>query len=375
MARILVTGGGTGGHLFPALAVAKEFVGTGHEVLYVGSTAGLEARRPWTESFPRILLPVRGYLRGSWSSALAATAVVPRWLLAARGTLRRFRPDVVAGFGGYASAPSLLAARCQKIPYVLHESNARAGVVNRFFRSKATQVLLSFPSDRPDPPAGTQRDGLVTGTPVRFAIASLRRGGAFRRRCLRRFGLPEARSTLLIMPGSQGSRRLNELVLAGLDRWAEVPRLSLLWMTGERGSAPFESAARRAPLPCSVVPFIDRVDEAYGAADLFLGRAGSSTLAELACARLPAVLVPYPHAAGDHQRRNAERFARAGAAVVVDEREATPESLVEAARGVLPKRKLAMMSAAAGGLAHPRATQEIAEEILRVIGSIDRGAS
>jgi len=365
VASFVVTGGGTGGHLFAALAVGDALVARGHRVSYVGSESGLEARRPWDRGYARHLLPVAGLARKSLGTALRSVVSIPSWWFAGRRLLADLSPAVVVGFGGYAAAPMLFAARRAGVPIVLHESNATRGLVTRLFARAASVLCLGVPSETPANSSISSRGVLVTGNPVRPLIASLAGRRPAKANARKAFGLPARGRVLVIMPGSQGSSRLNALVASSLARLSELPRLALLWMSGEREHSSVEAAARHARLPSAVFPFIERVELAYSAADLFLGRSGSGTLAEIACAGLPSVLIPFPGAAGGHQLANARAFASAGAAEVREESALSTETLVRAISDALESRRNARMARAAASLARPGAADAIADAVER----------
>jgi UDP-N-acetylglucosamine--N-acetylmuramyl-(pentapeptide) pyrophosphoryl-undecaprenol N-acetylglucosamine transferase len=335
--RLLISGGGTGGHLSPALAVAQAFRDEQPQapVLLVGRAGGLEERVVPAAGFQLETLRVRGLDRDApWKNALLP-ALLPAALAAALRVVDRFRPDVVLGVGGYVMAPALGAAGVRRLPYVLQVSES-GGLANRMFRRGAAAACVTFPRDVEAFPT---RRTVLTGYP-------LRRG--FRR------GTPRVPpEVLLVMGGSQGARRLNRAVWGALDgllrRFREVVHL-----TGFQGER--EAAGLRRP-GYRPLPFSEEVPELMAGADLIVCRAGVGTCAELTAVGLPAVLVPGPFGGG-HQERNAEELARAGAAVRVADSDLSPEVLLRVLDG-LGEGRLRAMARASAGLGRPDAARAI----------------
>lgn len=310
MDKILLTTGGTGGHIFPALAVAEELRRRrpGTNLLFVGSLYGPEGRLCAQAGIPFAGLPVRGFL-GRGVRALGAAARMSLAVGRAVALVRGFRPDAVAGFGGYAAFAPMLAGRLLGVPCLLHEQNAVAGTSNRLLARLARKVCVSLPDTQGFPPEKC----VLTGNPVRAAIA-----GVAQRR-----GNESGRGTrrLLVLGGSQGAHSLN-LLLPGLLERLRVENVEIRHQCGQRDLAATRAAyAEHGYAPACVSAFIDDMAEAYAWADLVLCRAGASTVAEVCAAGLPSVLVPFPAAIHDHQTRNAAVLARAGAALLVQERD------------------------------------------------------
>ena len=305
MDNIILTTGGTGGHIFPALAVAEELRrrNPNANLLFVGSLYGPEERLMRQAGIPFEGLPVRGLL-GRGFKAVGAGAQMALAVGKAVGILRRFKPDVVAGFGGYAAFAPMLAARILGVPGVLHEQNAIAGASNRFLARLARRVCISLPNTS----GFDMKKCVFTGNPVRAAVSAV--GQVDRHRQTRR---------LLVMGGSQGAHALNAFMLENLAefRGAGVEIRHQTGITDEGSARAAYVAAGYAP-EC-VSAFIDDMAGAYAWADVALCRAGASTVAELCAAGLPSVLVPFPYAIHDHQTRNAEVLTRSGAAVLVPE--------------------------------------------------------
>ncbi len=356
--RIVLTTGGTGGHIFPALAAAEEIRRQcpEAELLFVGSCFGPEARLAEQAGVPFAGLAVRGVL-GRGLRALPALARMGRAVFEARKLLKAFGPHAAAGFGGYASFAPLAAARWLDVPVVLHEQNAVPGAVNRFCGRFAQRVLLSLP-DRSG--AFDSARCLLTGNPVRKAVIEAGR---------RRPAVRSGSKRLLVMGGSQGARAINSVILASLDRLAAAG-VQIRHQTGaadlDRVLAGYRAHGRAVD---GVAAFIENMAEAYAEADLVLCRAGASSTAELAAAGRPSVLIPFPHATHDHQRYNALALVEAGAAIMVEEKACPSTDVAGLILGLLNNpSELDRMAAAASACAAPDAAADAARAILATAG-------
>lgn len=366
--RLCIAGGGTGGHVFPALATAAAVRTRAREavLLFVGTASGLEARLVPAAGHPFETIRVRGLTGKALTDRLAALAVLPGALWQSRRILRRFRPDVVLGVGGYVAGPVLAAAALGGTPTVLHEQNAIPGLTNRLLCRVATAVAVSFEAARAHLPA---RRVVVTGNPVRADLF-----GHPREASREAFGLSRDRTTLLVFGGSQGARRLNEAMREAAEALA-VRRadLQLLHVTGERDREAVAAAYAAVHLRAVVLPFIEAMGAAYAAADLVICRAGATTVAELAALGKPAILVPFPHAANDHQRHNAAALAAGGGALLIPERDLTGALLAERTLALSQDPvRLAMMARAAAAAGRPDAAERLAELLLEVAGRAAR---
>lgn len=302
-ARLLIAGGGTGGHLFPALAVAAawERLNPGGEVLFVGTPRGLEARI-LPERGKRLALLTVGQLKGGgWRGRLATLAGLPGALWQALKVVRSFAPQVVLGVGGYASAPAVAAAWLLRIPTLLHEQNALPGLTNRLLGRVADEVLLGFAEAAP---RFAGRPVVVTGNPVRADLLALERLAADDGAALR----------LLVFGGSQGAKVFSEVVPAALAQLcrAGAPPIEVRQQARAEDVDGVRAAYAAAGVKAEVRPFIEEMAAAYGWADLVIARGGASTVAELAVVGRAALLVPLPSAADDHQTANAQALAAAG---------------------------------------------------------------
>jgi len=355
--RLLLAGGGTGGHLFPAVALAQLLLkqDSGAKVLFVGTERGLEQRL-----LPKLELPLEtvdmvGVVGRGWRGRFELLPKLLKSLGQARKIVKSFRPDMVVGVGGYASVPVLLAARLAGIPYVIHEQNALPGLSNRLLGKGARRIFLSFP----DSGQGFSPDRvMVTGNPLRQGLEQVGEK------------LPEP-GTLLIFGGSRGARAINQAVMAMLPLFKEWPeRPAILHQTGEEDLAEVRRAYREAGLDeDQVVPFIDDMAAAYNSASLVVCRAGATTLAELAVTGRPAVLIPFPFAAADHQTANARAVEKAGAAEVLVQSDLTPESLAMKIQILFGDREhLRVMAACGRSIGHPGAAEKILKECRRLVG-------
>ncbi len=358
MARVMILAGGTGGHVFPALAVAGWLRDHGHEVCWMGGMAGLERRLVPAAGFPLEAVAVGG-LRGKGVQALlTAPVMLLRALWQAGRILRRRRPQVVLGMGGYAAGPGGLMAWLLGIPLVIHEQNRVPGTTNRWLAPRARRVLEGFP--------GTFADDLKpcwTGNPLRKEIVALGPKPA-----------GDSPPRLLVVGGSLGAQALNETVPRAL---AQVSVPLQVWHQCGRGNAAATLAAyRQAGVEARVTEFIDDMAAAWHWADVAVCRAGAMTVSELAAAGVAAVLVPYPHAIDDHQTRNAEYLAARGAARLLPQAQLTPARLAQTlAELVAEPQKLRAMGAAARRAARLDATETVARICLGEIdGTQDPGS-
>jgi len=353
--RVLVMAGGTGGHVFPALAVAEALRARGAAVQWLGSRGGMESRLVPARGYPFHAVAVRG-LRGrgpvGW---LQAPWRVLRAVGGALAVLRRVAPHVVLGMGGYASGPGGVAAWLLGRPLVIHEQNAIPGLTNRILARLARTVLEAFPGSFPAPARARH-----TGNPLRAEIAAL----AARETTPRPAGAP---LRVLVLGGSQGARALNEAVPAALAALGARAAVEVRHQAGERNLDAARAAYEAHGLDVEPLAFIDDMAASYAWADLVLCRAGAMTVAELAAAGVASVLVPFPFAVDDHQSANARYLGDAGAALVVPERELQPAQLAGLLADLASAReRLAAMAAAARRLAVLDADARVADACLEV---------
>jgi UDP-N-acetylglucosamine--N-acetylmuramyl-(pentapeptide) pyrophosphoryl-undecaprenol N-acetylglucosamine transferase len=314
-APVLIMAGGTGGHVFPALAVAKVLRERGVPVVWLGVPGSMEARLVPAQGFPIEWLQVSG-IRGKGARALLLAPLrIARAVWQAIRVLRRLRPRAVLGAGGYVSGPGGIAAWLLRVPLLIHEQNAVPGMTNRWLAKLATRVLEAFPGSFPP-----GRKVTTIGNPVREDIAALPVPEE-------RFAQRTDRSRLLVFGGSQGARALNATLPKALARLSPEQRPQVRHQAGERGLDVARSAYRDANVEADVTAFIDDMAKAYAWADFAVCRSGAMTVTELQAAGLGAVFVPLPIATDDHQTKNAEVMVRAGAASLIRESELSAERL------------------------------------------------
>ena len=350
--RVLIAGGGTGGHIIPALAVARELVARhGAQIQFVGTARGMETRMVPDAGFELRLIEVGPLKNVSLVTRLRTALDLPRSIFACRRMIRDFRPGVVFGVGGYASGPGMAAALQMKVPTLAFEPNAMPGFANRLVGKRVQAAAVNFPAA-----VRWFRNPEVTGIPVRaefFSIASA----------------PAGPPRLLVFGGSQGARLFNQ-VLPKIARGLleAVPGLAILHQSGARHAESTQAAYAESgadPSRWQVAPFLNDMPARFAHAHLVMARSGASTVAELAAAGKPALLVPFAAAADDHQTRNAEVMVNAGAAVMLKEPdlENAGRVLETLARLLNSPETLAAMSAAARTQAHPRAAERIADRL------------
>jgi UDP-N-acetylglucosamine--N-acetylmuramyl-(pentapeptide) pyrophosphoryl-undecaprenol N-acetylglucosamine transferase len=359
--KIVITGGGTAGHVNPALAVAQELRTLGHEVVYAGTPQGLEARLAPQEGFPYTSFRASGFNRRKPLSLIVSTARVAASAFRARRWLKTLKPAAVVGFGGYVSIPVGLAASWLKIPLAVHEQNSTSGMANRFLAKRAQLVALTYESAAGDFQTGGEVR--LSGNPIRPALLNISRASA-----RATFGLPADATVLLAFGGSLGAQHINESLISHAEALLADPKLHILHITGAAGHA--DVTARLAAIPQAaerwhLIAYCDQMGEAYAAADAVLSRAGATTLAELAALGMPALLVPYPYAAADEQTTNARQLAETGAALLIADAELDePVFLESLMRLVSSEEGREQMRQAASALGGSRAREELARLII-----------
>ena len=351
---VLIVAGGTGGHVYPGLAVAEALRARDVELHWMGTSYGIEARVVPRAGLPLLTIPVSGLRRSGWWRWLAAPWRVTIAVLCAVRAVRRIRPRVVLGMGGFVSGPGGIAAWLCRRPLVIHEQNAVPGLSNRILSHLADRVLQAFP-DSFAPRIGA----ITTGNPVRADIAAGERAGAS----------GESNLHVLVFGGSRGARALNELVPRALAA-SGVAGIKVRHQCGADAVGPTQ--ARYADgsnfAAVSVLPYIDDMATAYGWADLVIARAGASSIAEIAACGVASILVPYPYAVDDHQTANARFLAADGAALLLPERDLTSAALGAAVAHLLSDHAARRtMGARARARAHPHATAAVAAHCLEFL--------
>ncbi|MFN4080070.1 MAG: undecaprenyldiphospho-muramoylpentapeptide beta-N-acetylglucosaminyltransferase [Saprospiraceae bacterium] len=358
MTKILISGGGTGGHVYPAIAIADAIrsIAPDAELLFVGAQDKLEMERVPAAGYSIEGLPVAGFHRSlSWRNFkrnLSFPFKLAASYLRARAIVKRFAPDIAIGTGGYASGPVLRVAQSRGIPTLIQEQNSYPGVTNRLLAARASAICVAYPEMERFFPAEKIR---FLGNPLRAQLAQ-----ADRETALAHFGLSPQKRTIAVLGGSLGARTLNQAMRDNVDFFEKNPDLQALWQCGKLYAEEYRNV-RAAQLPqVKLLPFVERMDLLYAAADVIIARAGALTISELCAVGKPVVLVPSPNVAADHQTHNAQALAARGAALLTSDAEAPAHMLRLAAELLSDERRAASMGQKLRALARPNAAREIA---------------
>jgi UDP-N-acetylglucosamine--N-acetylmuramyl-(pentapeptide) pyrophosphoryl-undecaprenol N-acetylglucosamine transferase len=356
--RVILAGGGTGGHVIPALAIAQELRSRYHaQVLFVGAQRGIETRLVPAAGFELHLIQVGALNRVDLATRLKTLLDLPRAFMESAKLIREFRPDVMIGVGGYASGPAMLTAAMMSVPTIAFEPNVVPGFANRMVAPMVSAAAVHFEAT-----CHYFRNCHVTGVPVRQEFFHVPARPPVRSK--------DARPTLLVFGGSQGAHAINQAVLDALPKLMEaVPGIHVIHQTGEKDYVPAQEVYLRTMISAEVSPFIDDMPGAFARADLLVCRSGASTVAEITAAGKPAIFVPLPTAADDHQTQNAATLSDGGAARLLPQSELSSDRLVNEIAELLRDRpRLAAMSETARRFAHPDAAARIAALAARVAG-------
>ena len=361
--RIIISGGGTGGHIFPAISIANalKLLLPNAEILFVGALGRMEMERVPQAGYTIVGLPVKGFDRKSLLRNIPVAIDLIRSMAIARRIIRDFRPQVAIGVGGYASGPVLRAANAKGIPVVLQEQNTYAGVTNKLLAQKAAVICVAYDGMQRYFPA---KKIVKTGNPVRNDLLSIRRGDPA---AYEFFGLVPGKKTLLIIGGSLGARTINQSIMAHMEGLSRSG-VQVIWQTGRYY---FEEARKASEnyqdSSLVVTDFISRMDYAFSVADVVISRAGAGTISELCLLAKPVILVPSPNVAEDHQTKNAMALVNKEAALLVTDSEAK-DKLVEAALGLLEQpEKMERLSENIKALAENDSAGRIAEQVLKIL--------
>jgi UDP-N-acetylglucosamine--N-acetylmuramyl-(pentapeptide) pyrophosphoryl-undecaprenol N-acetylglucosamine transferase len=358
--KVMIAGGGTGGHVFPGIAVAEELRRSRKDadILFVGGSRGLEAVAVPEAGFRFRTILTRGFPRRQWWRWPFVTLANVIGFFQALWIVATERPDVVLGTGGYVSGPVSVAAWLMRRPLLIQEQNSIPGVTNRWLARIADEVHLSFVEARS---YFSRKDHLkVSGNPIRAYVLS-----GDRKTALAEFKLVPGTPTLFVFGGSRGAHRINEAALDAMRRLKGRVDVQWILQTGREDFAWAQETVDKEQLPARVVPFLNRIHLAYAAADLVVCRSGAMTLAEIAACGVPAILVPYPYAAHDHQAVNASNLVDRGAAAMILDSDLTGERLAkEIAHWLSDRQGLSQMSANARRFARPDAAEKIARSIV-----------
>lgn len=359
--RVLISGGGTGGHIFPALAIANAIrrERPDAEIKFVGALGRMEMERVPAAGYEIEGLPVAGFDRRRLWRNFAVVVKLLRSMRRARRIVREFRPDIAIGVGGYASGPTLKAAQRAGVPTLLQEQNSYAGVTNKLLARRARRICVAYAGMERFFPAEAIE---MTGNPVRADIAQC---PLTREEAKKKLGFDPARPLVLVVGGSLGARTINETIAACVDSIA-ASGAQMLWQTGKYYYDEI-SRAVTAPAGVTIAPFISDMATAYRAADIVVARAGAGTISELQILGLPSILVPSPNVAEDHQRKNAQALVDAGAAIMVLDAEAG-EKLPQAILDLLgdPARRESL-AANVSAMALPAADSRIARIVIEIV--------
>ncbi len=362
---VIIAGGGTGGHIYPGIALAQEFKRRNAQsrVLFIGTAKGLETKIVPREGFELKLIEVAALKRVGLAQRVKSLLLLPKSFLAVRALIRDFKPDVVIGVGGYSSGPVVLMAALSGVPTLVAESNALPGFTNRVLAKFVKAAAVSF--EEAQRFFGAKAE--LTGNPVRaefFSVPAKQPGDTI---------------NLLITGGSQGARAINEAMSGAVEFLAPVlrkegGRLAIVHQTGEADFEKVQAAYAKldgaAPVKVEVKPFIENMVDEFARADLVISRAGATTVAELAAAGKPALMIPFPFAADDHQRKNAEAVEHAGAGRMILQAELNPERLAQELLWLArDAQQLQRMSAANRKLAHPDAAARVVDLAMKLVAN------
>lgn len=360
--KVIISGGGTGGHIYPAIAIANALkeLNPSVEVLFVGAEGKMEMEKVPKAGYPIIGLPIAGINRSNMMANLGFPVKLISSLLQARKILKDFQPDVAVGVGGYASGPLLLTASLANVPILIQEQNSYAGITNKFLAKNAKKICVAYPKMEQFFPASKIQ---MTGNPVRKDILNV---ASKRQQAFEHFGLQPDKPTVLVIGGSQGAKTINESIDGGLTSLVNAG-CQVVWQTGKLYIERAKTAAEVFVGKVYVSDFIYEMDLAYAMADIVVSRAGALSVSELCLAGKPSILVPLPTAAEDHQTKNAMSLVENNAAILVKDVQAR-EELVKVALDLLhDKEKQANLIDNILNLGKPNAAIEIAQQVLSLV--------
>ena len=374
--RVIVSGGGTGGHIFPAVSIANAIkeLRPDAEILFVGAEGRMEMQRVPDAGYRIIGLPIAGFDRKHLWKNFAVLVKIARSLWKARSIIKEFKPDVAVGVGGYASGPTLKTASMMGIPTLLQEQNSYAGVTNKLLAKKAQKICVAYEGMERFFPADKI---ILTGNPVRQNLLAHQ---YTKEEAMQSFGLDASKKTILILGGSLGARTINQTLMGAIETIKANPNIQFIWQTGkiyideirqkleEYIHGQWTMANKQWPIPnLFVTDFIKDMDKAYVAADLVISRAGAGSISEFCLLHKPVILVPSPNVAEDHQTKNAIALVNKGAAIYVKDAEAQEKLMSVALETICDDQKLATLRENIAKLALPNSAKIIAEEVLKLI--------
>ncbi|NDP20823.1 MAG: undecaprenyldiphospho-muramoylpentapeptide beta-N-acetylglucosaminyltransferase [Paludibacter sp.] len=361
--KFIISGGGTGGHIFPAISIANAIkkLLPDAEILFVGAIGRMEMERVPAAGYPIEGLPVSGFDRKNKMANIKVVVNLLRSLFLARKIIQRFKPDVAIGVGGYASAPTLRAAAAFGVPTLIQEQNSYAGVTNKLLAKKAKKICVAYEGMERFFP---KNKIILTGNPVRQDLFSV---APKSEEAYRFFGFDSAKKTILVVGGSLGARTINQSIIAELDKLTKSD-VQIIWQTGKF----YIEDARKAALNFAssnllVTDFVSRMDYAYAIADLVVSRAGASSISELCLLAKPVILVPSPNVSEDHQTQNALALVRKDAAVMIKDVDSKEQLVTKALELINDDKALAKLSENILKLAEKDSADRIAKEVIKLI--------
>ncbi len=361
--KIIISGGGTGGHIYPAVAIANEIMAQmpNAEILFVGAQGKMEMEKVPKAGYHIIGLPIAGFNRSNMLANLSFPFKLIKSIGLARKTVKNFKPDIAIGVGGYASGPTLLMANMLGIKSLIQEQNSYAGVTNKYLSKKASKICVAYP----DMSQFFPKEKIVfTGNPVRQDIISIQTS---KKEALKHFGLDSDKKTLLVIGGSQGALSVNKGIEAGIQKLQDSG-LQIIWQTGKT----FIEKAKEATKSYSgsyVSDFIYEMDKAYAAADIVISRAGALSVSELCLTKKPSILVPFPNAAEDHQTMNALSLVNKNAAIMVKDSDVSELLINTCLELAQNEKKQLELASNITEFAKPNAAKEIVAEVKRIMES------
>ncbi|MFM9948104.1 MAG: undecaprenyldiphospho-muramoylpentapeptide beta-N-acetylglucosaminyltransferase [Saprospiraceae bacterium] len=363
MAKIIISGGGTGGHVFPAIAIADAIkkIRPDAEILFVGAQGKIEMEKVPKAGYPIEGLWISGFHRKLTLRNLLFPLKLAASLWKARSIVARFKPDAAVGVGGYASGPLLKAATSKGVPALLQEQNSFAGVTNRLLAAKAKKICVAYDKMERYFPA---EKIVLTGNPVRRDLANLQVTAA---EGLKYFDLEAGKKTIFVFGGSLGARSINEAMAANAELLSRQSDIQVLWQVGSLYYETYKDCATARLPNVRLRPFIDRMDMAYALADLVICRAGALTISELCLVGKAALLIPSPNVAEDHQTKNAKALVEKEAALLLPDQDAKELIVAQAIQLLINEPQLEKLRQNIRRLARPDAADRIAEEVLKLI--------
>lgn len=365
--KVIVSGGGTGGHIFPAISIANE-IKAQHpdaEIMFVGAEGRMEMQRVPDAGYKIIGLPIQGFNRKNMLKNVAVLFKIWKSQRMAKKIIKDFQPDIAVGVGGYASGPLLNQAAKMGVPILIQEQNSYAGVTNKILAKKARKICVAyegmerfFPKDKI----------MLTGNPVRQNLLNVK---ITKEEARKKIGLEPEKKTLLVIGGSLGARTVNESILQHIEEIREDKDIQVVWQHGKFYASEIKEALAKQDKVGNLHPmeFIKEMDMAYAAADLVISRAGASSISEICLLAKPSILVPSPNVAEDHQTKNAMALSSKGAAILVKDIEARDKLVPMALKTIHDDEALASLSKEAGKMALPDSAKIIAEEVWKIVNT------